>query len=381
MFGNDRKRQGLLQKWRNKVFELLVELKSNEITYKQRHHMDQKTIEECMSQLAEQTNRSQILENVIDDNKAEITVLTSKNARLSDQLELMKEENERLIQKCKQDHEVSIKLKNALMSLYPNIEESFKQINKKLNHADQRIQFAINRLNVMKPVLKESRRKDELKDLSANISSIHASNAEESNINVDDLELYRSELKKAHEERDMLAERLSNQRESKNVEIANLTSEKDRIIQNLKSEVQELKSTCEAKQKELNMVKDELAIKEKMYEELNAKYQEQNQNRKDVDAESQSKINEIKLDYENKMAQLDVKLNEARREQAKAFLLMRNMEKSTSREKERMEEMVKSRDEYYQSQIKSLQSKMIALEKDRNNLFNLNKQNQIGKII
>ena len=79
-----------------------------------------------------------------------------------------------------------------------------------------------------------------------------------------------------------------------------------------------------------------------------------------------------------KLRQMDEKLNEARREQAKAVVLMRQMERSTNREKERMDNMLKSCETYYKDHIEKLKSKMVSLEKEKNILMNTLKQTDVN---
>lgn len=76
------------------------------------------------------------------------------------------------------------------------------------------------------------------------------------------------------------------------------------------------------------------------------------------------------LDYADRLAKMDTKLNEARREQAKAVVVMRQMERSTNREKDRMENLLKSCDTYYKEHLDKLQKKIVSLEKERNILMN-----------
>ncbi len=67
---------------------------------------------------------------------------------------------------------------------------------------------------------------------------------------------------------------------------------------------------------------------------------------------------------------MDEKLNDARREQAKAVVVMRQMERSTNREKDRLENLLKSCDAYYKDHLTKLQNKIVSLEKERNTLMN-----------
>jgi len=70
--------------------------------------------------------------------------------------------------------------------------------------------------------------------------------------------------------------------------------------------------------------------------------------------------------FGEKLSLMEQKLNEAKREQAKAIVIMRQMERSTSRDKERMDNLLKESEMYYKSNIDKLQVKIIALEREKN---------------
>ena len=137
---NEKKRLGLLNKWRTKVFELLIQLKNIEINNKQDKNMNEKTLLEYIERLDTASSNNKILENVIEDKKAEICVLNNDNSRLNDQLSILKDNHDNLEKKSQQDLQSSIELKkfvNSLLKQYQLIETSFKVASKKLTHLDQ----------------------------------------------------------------------------------------------------------------------------------------------------------------------------------------------------------------------------------------------------
>jgi chromosome segregation ATPase len=179
---NERKRQGLLNKWRTKCYELLIQLKSQEIEYKQERHAEEKTIQEYAAALNDQNSKRRILENIIEDKKAEITVLCNENTNLSEQLSVLREENENLHKKGHQDLQSTQELKEFVTTLikqYQTIEDSFRVASKKLNHLDQRVEFAKNRLGVIKALYSNSKSQESKRSvnniLDMNLSSIHGS--------------------------------------------------------------------------------------------------------------------------------------------------------------------------------------------------------------
>ena len=114
---NEKKRLGLLHRWRTKVFELLIQLKSYEIETKLDKSIGQKTLLEYIERLDEFANRNKILEKVIEDKKSEICLLNNNNSRLVEQLSLLKDSQENLEKKCQKDLQSSIELKNFVNAL------------------------------------------------------------------------------------------------------------------------------------------------------------------------------------------------------------------------------------------------------------------------
>jgi coiled-coil alpha-helical rod protein 1 len=416
---NEKKRFGLLGKWRNKVFELLVQLKTQEISYKQEKNLENRSIQDCLSKLDEQINRNRILENVIEDKKAEITVLSNDNTHLNEQVNALKDVNEKLEKKCEQDLQSTTELKSFIDSLlkqYQTIEDSFKLANRKLTHLDQRVEFAKNRLGVIQALynrreshLKEELRRANLLEMTTNLSSIHGSlgiqnHHHESNLNnptsldhqqiqhssldpnqfiknqnFDTANLMKQELNKVVHERDMLAQKLKTDFEDMDDKIIKMKSDYESIIINLNNQLKDLKEDNDLKQTEINEANREVANKINLYDELNKKYNdlelEMKNLREKLNTECEAKLKTSELDYMDKLTKMDEKLNEARREQAKAVVMMRQMERSTNREKERMDNMLKSCETYYKDHIDKLKLKIISLEKEKNILMASLRQN------
>jgi hypothetical protein len=122
-----------------------------------------------------------------------------------------------------------------------------------------------------------------------------------------------------------------------------------------------------------------------MYDDLNRKYAEMETQfaelKNKMSIEIEKKCKEREVEFVEKLSKMDQKLNEARREQAKAVVIMRQMERSTNREKERMENMLNSCDNYYKEHLNKLQMKIVSLEKERNTLMSsLKQQSQFSSV-
>lgn len=177
-----KKTKGLLNKWRTKVFELLVQLKSQEVQAKQERNEVERARGECAEQLEAETSRVRILENVVEDKKAELSVVVSERTALSEQISALREQNEALEKQRADDLQSSRELRGHVERLvhdYVRIEESFRVANKRLSQLDQRVEFAKKRLGVVKALYAVKKPVVDNRALSLNmtstLSSIHGS--------------------------------------------------------------------------------------------------------------------------------------------------------------------------------------------------------------
>lgn len=400
---NEKKRQGLLGRWRNKVYELLVKLKSHEITGKQDKNMAEKTLQDYLDRLEDAINKNKIFENVIADKKAELSVIAIDNSILVEQVSVLKVTNANLEKNSDMDLQSSLELKNfvdSLMKQYQTIEDSFKVANKKLIHLDQRVEFAKNRLGVVKALysrkeMQEVKRSNVL-EMTTNLSSIHGSmDPNESNfnppisieheielpkiiINNEEENILRRELEVVVEDRNLLARKLQEDIELMDKKEANIKMEYEKKVINLEKQIKELNDMDITKQEKIGLINEQLISKTNLHADLIKKYEETQQEliqiREKLILDYEKQLKKKDLDYAEKISKMDDKLNEARREQAKAVVIMRQMERSTNREKDRMENLLKSCDTYYKEHLDKLQNKIILLEKERNVLMNTLRQ-------
>lgn len=130
-----------------------MQLKSNAITTKLEKSELERERHELLDRLESETSRVRILENVIEDKKAEITVFLGDKTALNERVSELQERNAELQKQGGKALQSSLELKALVERLardYVKIEESFKTANKRLSQLDQRLEFAKNRLGVLK---------------------------------------------------------------------------------------------------------------------------------------------------------------------------------------------------------------------------------------
>jgi len=415
-YNNEKKQKNILKTWRNKVFELLIKLKKQEIRYKEEKNQIQKTFQETELRFSAQESQYKILQNLFECKKAELSQISAENKTLNEQFCLLKNKNEILTKKIAEDLQSSIELEKSVISMikkYQNIEETFTLANKKLTLLDQRLEFSKNRLGVVRelnnpkmPVLnQEYNRRMNLLEMTTNISSIHSSNEPnvsynltqndkklenvnetqskfKSEIEEEGLKLLQKEIKNIQQERDLLSSKFNSDMDLIKKQMEEMQNGYELVIKNLDIKLKELQESNDSKISEITKVKEELSQKIKEIDELEIKYEDLNNNFNFFKALGQKDILKDNQAFSNeKIKEMEEKLNDARREQAKALVIMRQMERSNNREKERLEELLRSTDSYYKDYIDKLKIKIVSLEKENNILSNSLKQQKLNKEI
>jgi len=266
----------------------------------------EKTFQDYLERLDESANKNKIYENIIEDKKAELSVVNADKTILIDQVSVLKETNAELEKKHKMDLQSSLELQNfvnSLMKQYQVIEESFRLANKKLIHLDKRVEFAKDRLSVVRALYSGKEAKQEQKranvlDMTTNLSSIHGSmDPNESHFNPpisleqqqqqfemeelakakmdpDEEKILRRELELVMEERNLLAAKVQNDIELMDEKEAKLKLEYEQKLSILNDQIKELHELNGTKQVKLEEINEQLVMKTNLCENLSKKYEE-----------------------------------------------------------------------------------------------------------
>ena len=404
------KKQNLLSKWRSKVFDLLVKYKSIELLCKQERSTLNVTIKDLNDRLEHQSNQNRIYETLLDDKKTQLYSTLQDNNKLNDSFNKIRQENEQFRVSNEKNLQKTLDLKKFLDNMsnnYNKIEDCFKSATKKLVSLEQRIEYAHGRLNMVKVLQthKETHYKDELKrlmNMSENLSSIHSletnnflneNKAEKistqhsstqivANTGDHENQLLKQELDKVLNERNMLTHKLQTDMSVMNERLSKIKEEYEYLIENLNNKVKNREDELDKREREMSKLKMDFQEKENMLNSLTTKYEKLTEQfelfktQLELDLNKQFKMKEDS--FLEKLSKMESSLNEARREQAKAIVMMRQMERGNVRDKERMEKLNKDSEYFYKSNLDRLQMKIISLEKERNLLMNTIKQSGVN---
>ena len=397
------RKQGLISKWRLKVFDLLVKNKSIELLLKQDKSKLNITIKDLTDQLDHQFNQNKIYETLLDDKKTQLFTTLQENNKLNDNLNKIKNENNNLKELNEKNLQKTIDLKkyfDNMMHNYNKIDDCFNLANKKLLSLEQRIEYAKTRLDVVKALQthKETHYKDELKrlmNISENISSIHSLEINNSINNIEKVSstqiisssgnenlILKNELDKVLQERNLLTHKLQNDMNLMNERLNKMKEEYEFMIENLNNKIKNREDDLSKKDAEINKLRNDYLEKDGSLNNLNIKYEKLNEQfdlfKKQFEFDLNKQFKAKEDSFIEKLSKMEFCLNEARREQAKAIVMMRQIERGSIRDKERIEKLNKDSELYYKTNIDRLQMKIISLEKERNLLMNTIKQSGIS---
>ncbi|XP_077867904.1 coiled-coil alpha-helical rod protein 1-like [Saccoglossus kowalevskii] len=92
------------------------------------------------------------------------------------------------------------------------------------------------------------------------------------------------------------------------------------------------------------------------------------------------KCKAVSAEYVEKLAEVEKRLNEVRREHTKAVVSLRQMERQLVREKERHAEKLKTEEEIFQKQLDKVQNQLREVETERNIVMTtLRQEGLLGK--
>ncbi|ESP00176.1 hypothetical protein LOTGIDRAFT_238673 [Lottia gigantea] len=293
----------LLTRWREKVFRLMVQNKSNEINMKKSD--------------SDWKNKYCNLSEELTSARHEIEVLKFQNSEKTAQIDLEKMNTKNVLDELSTTQQVAVCLDNQLtentgnMELLKSVAESLdKKLNttmKKISTSlsvlksyGDRISFASGRVELLQG---QFARKEALRKLDSKTQSMKAP----------------------------LEDEMSSESHIK-TELEKVTKERDYVTSQLKQ------------------------VSELLNDRLADTKQQSIENEKEIEKEK----------YRSDMIEMEKQVNQAKREQTKAVVSLRQLEKQGLREKERLNEQIKISENHYTKEIDKLSEQLKTIEKERN---------------
>ncbi|XP_060546851.1 coiled-coil alpha-helical rod protein 1 isoform X2 [Pantherophis guttatus] len=336
---SSQKLQCLLTRWREKVFSLLVQLKSQELS----HRDDTKLLEK--------------------------KTLQAEMLHCNKQMHSFQQRAEAGEKALRELADFVSRLKQQLMGQ----EERWKAALSRLLGLGNRVSFATKRVDTIQGLVC---RKIALAKLQREEKHI-AGTDQEIQPSYEDLQ---AELHMLHEERDRLSAELKHGAQLIEKKVAEARERVETDLSKMRGTLQHLQETLEAKTAAEQELRQQLEATEKQLETTNSELQrtagaadslrqEVGQLRAEYERALQEKVTEVERQLRKDLSEMEKALNTARREHAKAVVALRQAERQAARDKARSEELATIQESATQQEMARLEGLLKELERDKNVLM------------
>ncbi|XP_041481852.1 coiled-coil alpha-helical rod protein 1-like [Lytechinus variegatus] len=370
----------LLNKWREKVFALLVQRKSLEIVIKKDASTYQDKLNSIEGQLEGALNKVRILEHALADKEAQLQLEKKNVTKVEQELVSVQEVAGMLDRRLQESETCLCRMRDMVIRCHKHsngLNTQSKEMESRLNSHQQRLTFAISRIELLQDLLA---RRDSMLKLKVGGSSLRGcadlSTQTEDHSSTQDravpMEL-KAEIERLQKERDSLASRLKEDSAVVQQRIDDIRKEMMSKTEEYEMENDQLRARIFDRGKEVESLEERLGESEKS---LTESRQETLRLRTDLarsqlvaEGASDEKCKILESQHTERLAEMEKRLNEARREHAKAVVSLRQLERRHAREKERSSEALSSQEEYLTKEISKLKTRLSEAEADRNMLM------------
>ncbi|KAK6166439.1 hypothetical protein SNE40_023129 [Patella caerulea] len=356
----------LLTRWREKVFALMVQNKSSEIYVKKNVDNWKEKYLSLQSQLQSSERQTEILQHQISEKTAQINLEKINSKKALEELAQTQQVAVTLDNQMIENTNHFQLLKSVSESVDNHVADTVKKISSSLSMLKsygERISFASSRVDLLqgqmarKDALLKLEGKGEVKD-----KEIDMDTTTSDHILV--------ELEKVTRERDFVTNQLKQVSETLNDKILENKQQYENEIITLKKTVEDLEICLQNKTQAFENLSERLEDRELEREEMNERLESLSKELGRQKNMMEQAIEDQKIADEETMRQeiveLEKQVNQARREQTKAVVALRHIERQSLREKERLNEQIKLSDSHYNKQIERLQEQLKSIEKERN---------------
>ncbi|XP_059826965.1 coiled-coil alpha-helical rod protein 1 isoform X1 [Hypanus sabinus] len=364
--GDNRRKASMVTRWREKVFALMVQLKSQEISHTNDINRLQVKVAHLEEDLAMKGQEHAVLVHSLQDRTAEVGVERVKNQSLRDELADAQNNVVRFQEMANRADGALHNIQDQMSSFYQRFLEQealLKTALCQLVNLSQRVTFANKRIDTIHGLCA---RKEALARLQLQERD-RETGGDVGRRPYEDLE---KELELLNGERDQLAAELK--RNSQLIE-RKVTEARLKFEADLKEELAVRGRLEEA-------LAEETRQQQRLTERLSEAQQELKEAREDAErlkadlcrqqAQYEEALREKMADVEKHAAEqlreMEKRLNEARREHTKAVVTLRQTDRQAVRDKERLESCAKLQEEQHQRETQQLSEQLRELQRDKN---------------
>ncbi|CAB1352649.1 unnamed protein product [Coregonus sp. 'balchen'] len=346
----------VLRHWREKVFMLLVQLRSKDIELRGEKDKLHSTISSLEQEVKKEKYQSSVFQHSLQDRTAELDLERVAREAVEQDVSRTRREN-RELKSWSQEAGAGLRTMTDDVQRFSKAFEAkmseVETVQIRLNSFGQRLTFAKRRVDTIQGLMMrmEALRRVQQATKAANPVSERAAVTE-----------LQAELASACEERDKLRQELKRTPELIESALADLRQAAERS----RGEAQEAQAAREEAQQRLQEAHTQLEESNFNLEQLHEQLISQQEA---SDRALQERVSETEDHCAQQLRVMESQLNMARREHTKAVVALRQFERQAEREREQEREAQRLQSEHTKREIQDLQKLLQEKDKDRNLLL------------
>uniref|UniRef100_A0A2K6QQ78 Coiled-coil alpha-helical rod protein 1 n=1 Tax=Rhinopithecus roxellana TaxID=61622 RepID=A0A2K6QQ78_RHIRO len=354
-----RKCQSLLNRWREKVFALMVQLKAQELEHSDSVKQLKGQVTSLQEQVTAQSQEQAILQRSLQDKAAEVEVERMGSRGLQLELSRAQEARRRWQQQTTSAEEQLRLVVNAISSSQIWLESTMAKVEEaaaRLPSLNNRLSYAVRKVHTIRGL---TARKLALAQLHQESCPLPPP--------VTDMSL---ELQQLREERNRLDAELQLSARLIQQEVGRAREQGEAERQQLSKVAQQLEQELQQTQESLASLGLQLEVarqgQQESTKEAASLRQELTQQQDLYRQALQEKVAEVETRLREQLSDTERRLNEARREHAKAVVSLRQIQRRAAQEKERSQELRRLQEEARKEEGQRLAWRLQELERDKN---------------
>ncbi|XP_059574874.1 coiled-coil alpha-helical rod protein 1-like [Alligator mississippiensis] len=363
------KAQALLSRWREKVFALMVQLKTQELGQAEATGLLRRKVLELEGEVVRRDQQVALLLHSLQEKTAEADMERVKSKTLQADLSHSKDSGQRQQLRAEAAEGALRGLVEAVRSLQQQVgqqEGELRAAVSRLAGLGARVGFAARRVDAIQGLVSQ-------KVALARLQREEPLRAASPEPDIPFQEALQVELAQLHQERDHLAAELKRGAQAVERKMAEAREKAGRELQEVADSLRQVLERKEAVEQEcqelqgwLETARQELHNSQEAAKGLKQQLAQLQGEHKRV---LQEKVAQVETQLRGDLAEAEKQLSEARREHTKTVVALRQAERQAARDKARSQELARLHDEAQKEEITRLGTRLRELERDRNLLM------------
>ncbi|XP_062041768.1 coiled-coil alpha-helical rod protein 1 isoform X2 [Lepus europaeus] len=358
-----KKCQSLLNRWREKVFDLMVQLKAQELEHRDSVTQLKGQVAELQEQVTAQCQEQAILQRTLQDRAAEVEVERLSAKSLKMELSRAQEAKHRRQQQTASAEEQLKLVVDAISSSQVCLQSTMAKVEQavaRLPSLSNRLSYAVRKVHTVRSLMARK----------LALAQLHLESCPPPQPPPQLMEDASLELQQLREERNRLDAELQLSARLIQQEVGRAREQGEAERQQLSEVAQQLEQELQRTQESLASVGLQLEAarqgQQESTEEAASLRQELTQQQEIYGQALQEKVAEVETRLREQLTDTERRLNAARREHAKAVVSLRQIQHRATREKERNQELRRLQDEARKEEGQRLTQRVQELERDKN---------------